>query len=121
MRAREFLMKDAYSFHADQASLEETYQLMYRTYSGIFTRLGMNFRAVQADTGAIGGNVSHEFHVLADSGEDAIAFSTRKRLCRQRRTGRSAAPPGAPPGARGKHAKAWKHPASTASMRSPDS
>jgi prolyl-tRNA synthetase len=76
MRAREFLMKDAYSFHADQASLDETYQLMYQTYSRIFTRLGMNFRAVQADTGAIGGNVSHEFHVLADSGEDAIAFST---------------------------------------------
>jgi prolyl-tRNA synthetase len=76
MRAREFLMKDAYSFHADQASLEETYQLMYRTYSAIFKRLGMDFRAVQADTGAIGGKVSHEFHVLADSGEDAIAFST---------------------------------------------
>jgi prolyl-tRNA synthetase len=76
MRAREFLMKDAYSFHADQASLEETYRLMFQTYSGIFTRLGMDFRAVQADTGAIGGNVSHEFHVLADSGEDAIAFST---------------------------------------------
>jgi prolyl-tRNA synthetase len=76
MRAREFLMKDAYSFHADQASLEQTYQLMYRTYSGIFTRLGMDFRAVHADTGAIGGNVSHEFHVLADSGEDGIAFST---------------------------------------------
>jgi prolyl-tRNA synthetase len=76
MRAREFLMKDAYSFHADQASLDETYQLMYRTYAAIFTRLGMDFRAVQADTGAIGGKVSHEFHVLADSGEDAIAFST---------------------------------------------
>ena len=76
MRAREFLMKDAYSFHADQASLEQTYRLMYQTYSRIFTRLGMNFRAVQADTGAIGGSVSHEFHVLADSGEDAIAFSS---------------------------------------------
>jgi prolyl-tRNA synthetase len=76
MRAREFLMKDAYSFHADQTSLEETYSLMYRTYSAIFTRLGMDFRAVQAHTGAIGGKVSHEFHVLADSGEDAIAFST---------------------------------------------
>ena len=76
MRAREFLMKDAYSFHANQTSLDQTYQLMYQTYSRIFTRLGMNFRAVQADTGTIGGNVSHEFHVLADSGEDAIAFST---------------------------------------------
>ena len=76
MRAREFLMKDAYSFHADQASLEETYQVMYDTYSRIFRRCGLDFRAVQADTGSIGGNASHEFHVLADSGEDAIAFST---------------------------------------------
>jgi len=76
MRAREFVMKDAYSFHLDMASLESTYQLMYETYSRIFTRLGLHFRAVQADSGAIGGNVSHEFHVLADSGEDAIAFSS---------------------------------------------
>jgi prolyl-tRNA synthetase len=75
MRAREFLMKDAYSFHTDQASLEETYAVMYRTYSRIFERLGLEFRAVQADSGAIGGSVSHEFHVLAESGEDAIAFS----------------------------------------------
>ena len=73
MRAREFLMKDAYSFHLDAASLEETYRLMYEAYSRIFARAGLRFRAVQADTGAIGGNVSHEFHVLADSGEDAIA------------------------------------------------
>jgi prolyl-tRNA synthetase len=76
MRAREFLMKDAYSFHVDQASLEATYQLMYEAYSRIFTRTGLEFRAVRADSGAIGGNVSQEFHVLADSGEDAIAFST---------------------------------------------
>jgi len=76
MRAREFLMKDAYSFHADQASLEATYQVMFETYSRIFTRTGLEFRAVRADSGAIGGNVSQEFHVLADSGEDAIAFST---------------------------------------------
>jgi prolyl-tRNA synthetase len=76
MRAREFLMKDAYSFHIDQASLEQTYRVMYDAYSRIFTRLGMDFRPVQADSGAIGGNVSHEFHVLADSGEDAIAFSS---------------------------------------------
>lgn len=76
MRAREFLMKDAYSFHADQASLQQTYDTMYETYSRIFTRLGLKFRAVQADTGSIGGNASHEFHVLADSGEDAIAFSS---------------------------------------------
>ncbi|WP_297529454.1 proline--tRNA ligase [Thiohalobacter sp.] len=75
MRAREFLMKDAYSFHLDQASLSETYERMFETYSRIFTRLGLDFRPVQADTGAIGGAVSHEFHVLADSGEDAIAFS----------------------------------------------
>ncbi len=76
MRAREFLMKDAYSFHIDHASLEQTYQLMHDTYSRIFSRMGLNFRAVQADTGAIGGSGSQEFHVLADSGEDAIAFST---------------------------------------------
>ncbi|HET8899968.1 MAG TPA: proline--tRNA ligase, partial [Rhodanobacteraceae bacterium] len=75
MRAREFLMKDAYSFHLTAESLAETYQVMYDAYSRIFTRLGLAFRAVQADTGAIGGNASHEFQVLADSGEDAIAFS----------------------------------------------
>ena len=74
MRAREFVMKDAYSFHADFASLEQTYQVMYDTYSRIFTRLGLKFRAVAADTGAIGGSGSHEFHVLADSGEDALAY-----------------------------------------------
>jgi prolyl-tRNA synthetase len=75
MRAREFLMKDAYSFHANQQSLQETYDVMHRTYTAIFTRLGLDFRPVLADTGSIGGNSSHEFHVLADSGEDAIAFS----------------------------------------------
>jgi prolyl-tRNA synthetase len=74
MRAREFLMKDAYSFHADFASLEQTYRVMHETYSRIFTRLGLKFRAVAADTGAIGGSGSHEFHVLADSGEDALAY-----------------------------------------------
>jgi len=76
MRAREFLMKDAYSFHLDQASLERTYQDMYAAYSRIFERCGLDFRAVIADTGNIGGSRSHEFHVLADSGEDQIAFST---------------------------------------------
>ena len=76
MRAREFLMKDAYSFHLDGDSLAAEYRNMYDTYGRIFTRLGLTFRAVQADTGAIGGNASHEFQVLADSGEDAIAFST---------------------------------------------
>ena len=75
MRSREFLMKDAYSFHADQASLEETYAVMHRAYSNIFTRLNLEFRPVIADTGSIGGSASHEFHVLADSGEDDIAFS----------------------------------------------
>ncbi len=75
MRAREFLMKDAYSFHLSQESLEQTYQAMYQAYCNIFTRLGLNFRPVLADTGAIGGAVSHEFHVLAASGEDAIVFS----------------------------------------------
>lgn len=74
MRAREFMMKDAYSFHANFESLQQTYDVMYRTYSRIFTRLGLTFRAVAADTGAIGGSGSHEFHVLADSGEDALAF-----------------------------------------------
>jgi len=76
MRAREFLMKDAYSFHLDRGSLEETYRIMHETYSRIFRRCGLDFRAVQADTGSIGGHASHEFHVLAESGEDAIAFST---------------------------------------------
>ena len=75
MRAREFLMKDAYSFHLDAESLQETYDVMYATYSRIFDRLGLEFRAVRADTGAIGGAYSHEFQVLADSGEDAIAIA----------------------------------------------
>ncbi|MSP53290.1 MAG: proline--tRNA ligase [Gammaproteobacteria bacterium] len=75
MRAREFLMKDAYSFHLDNASLAETYQKMYDAYTRIFTRLGLDFRAVEADTGSIGGAVSHEFQVIADAGEDALVFS----------------------------------------------
>ena len=77
MRSREFIMKDAYSFHVDQASLQNTYDIMYDTYCRIFTRLGLDFRPVQADTGSIGGSGSHEFHVLASSGEDDIAFSTQ--------------------------------------------
>ena len=76
MRSREFVMKDAYSFHLDQTSLQETYEVMYQAYTNIFNRFGLKFRAVIADSGSIGGAVSHEFHVLADSGEDAIAFST---------------------------------------------
>jgi prolyl-tRNA synthetase len=79
MRAREFLMKDAYSFHLNQESLQHTYDAMYLAYSNIFTRLGLKFRPVLADTGAIGGSHSHEFHVLADSGEDAIAFSSESQ------------------------------------------
>jgi len=75
MRAREFLMKDAYSFHLSQESLQQTYDAMYQAYCNIFTRLGLDFRPVLADTGAIGGSMSHEFHVLAASGEDAIVFS----------------------------------------------
>ena len=74
MRAREFLMKDAYSFHASKDSLADTYQTMYDAYTRVFSRLGLTFRAVAADTGAIGGSASHEFHVLADSGEDLIAY-----------------------------------------------
>lgn len=74
MRAREFLMKDAYSFHADIESLKHTYDLMFKAYNAIFTKLGLIFRAVQADNGAIGGDGSHEFHVLADSGEDEIVY-----------------------------------------------
>eukprot|EP00903_Cladosiphon_okamuranus_P004343 g4341.t1 len=75
MRSREFIMKDAYSFHIDQASLQQTYEVMHATYSAIFERIGLDFRPVAADTGSIGGSGSHEFHVLADSGEDDIAFS----------------------------------------------
>ncbi len=75
MRSREFLMKDAYSFHVDQASLQETYDVMHQAYCNVFDRIGLNYRPVRADTGSIGGAYSHEFHVLADSGEDDIAFS----------------------------------------------
>ncbi len=75
MRAREFIMKDAYSFHLNKTSLDETYQIMHQTYCRIFDRLGLDYRPVRADSGSIGGSLSHEFHVLAESGEDAIAFS----------------------------------------------
>ena len=75
MRAREFIMKDAYSFHVDEQSLQQTYDLMHHAYCAIFDRIGVNYRAVSADSGAIGGSSSHEFHVLANSGEDEIAFS----------------------------------------------
>lgn len=81
MRAREFIMKDAYSFHLDMTSLEETYQKFYDAYTRIFTRLGLNFRAAQADTGSIGGKVSHEFHVITPAGEDKLAISTESDFC----------------------------------------
>ena len=93
MRAREFIMKDAYSFHIDQASLEETYQIMHQTYCKIFTRLGLNFRPVLADSGNIGGSASHEFHVLADSGEDEIVFSTESDYAANRDLAEGTIPP----------------------------
>jgi len=99
MRAREFLMKDAYSFHLTQESLAETYAAMYQAYSRVFTRLGLTFRAVQADTGAIGGNASHEFQVLADSGEDAIAFSDGSDYAANLEKAEALAPAGARPAA----------------------
>jgi prolyl-tRNA synthetase len=99
MRAREFLMKDAYSFHPDADSLDATYQVMYQAYTNIFTRLGLRFRAVQADSGAIGGNESHEFHVLADSGEDAIAFSDSSEFAANIESAETLAPPGDRPAA----------------------
>ncbi|HHQ42064.1 MAG TPA: proline--tRNA ligase [Chromatiales bacterium] len=97
MRAREFLMKDAYSFHLDEASLQETYDRMAEAYARIFTRLGLDFRMVRADTGAIGGQLSHEFHVLADSGEDAIAFSTESDYAANVELAEALPPPGPRP------------------------
>jgi prolyl-tRNA synthetase len=95
MRAREFLMKDAYSFHIDEASLKQGYLAMYDAYVRIFTRLGLKFRAVQADGGSIGGSVSQEFHVLAESGEDAIVFSDTDAYAANLELA-AAAPPAAP-------------------------
>jgi prolyl-tRNA synthetase len=95
MRAREFLMKDSYSFHLDQASLQATYDAMHKAYTAIFTRLGLKFRSVVADPGAIGGSGSEEFHVLADSGEDAIAFSDGDRYAANLEMA-AALPPGTP-------------------------
>ncbi len=99
MRAREFIMKDAYSFHIDQASLQQTYDLMYATYQRIFTRLGFDFRAVMADSGNIGGNSSHEFHVLADSGEDLIVFSDNSDYAANMEMAAAMAPAGPAPAA----------------------
>ena len=92
MRAREFLMKDAYSFDMDDAGMERSYRAMHAAYARIFTRLGLKFRAVQADSGAIGGDASQEFHVLADSGEDAIAFSTGSDYAANIETAQAALP-----------------------------
>ncbi|NND56591.1 MAG: proline--tRNA ligase [Xanthomonadales bacterium] len=100
MRAREFLMKDAYSFHIDEASLDQTYWEMYEVYSRIFERAGLMFRAVRADSGAIGGSQSHEFHVLAESGEDLIAFSTDSEFAANVELAEAVAPAGATPPAK---------------------
>ena len=97
MRGREFIMKDGYSFHADFADLEREYRNMHDTYTRIFTRLGLRFRAVAADTGAIGGTGSHEFHVLADSGEDAIAFAPQSAYAANVELAEALAPPGRNP------------------------
>ncbi len=99
MRSREFIMKDAYSFHKDQESLQTTYDVMHATYSSIFTRLGLDFRPVIADTGSIGGNASHEFHVLANSGEDDIAFSDSSNFAANVEMAEALAPAGERPAA----------------------
>jgi prolyl-tRNA synthetase len=93
MRAREFIMKDAYSFHVDEGSLREGYRAMYDAYSRIFTRTGLTFRAVRADSGAIGGDLSQEFHVLAESGEDAIVFSDGDEYAANLEAATAAPPP----------------------------
>jgi prolyl-tRNA synthetase len=97
MRAREFVMKDAYSFHLSSESLDETYQVMHHTYCAIFDRLGLDYRPVQADSGAIGGNASHEFHVLASSGEDDIVFSTESDYAANIEKAEAVAPAGTRP------------------------
>ncbi len=99
MRAREFLMKDAYSFHLSQDSLQSTYDVMHETYCNIFSRIGLNFRPVLADTGSIGGSSSHEFHVLADSGEDDIAFSSASDFAANVELAEALAPNGERPAA----------------------
>ncbi|KPP98907.1 proline--tRNA ligase [Marinobacter sp. HL-58] len=97
MRAREFIMKDAYSFHVNAESLNETYQVMHQTYCAIFDRLGLDYRPVEADSGAIGGSASHEFHVLASSGEDAIVFSTESDYAANIEKAEAVAPAGERP------------------------
>ncbi len=100
MRAREFIMKDAYSFHADAACLEQGYRIMHEAYTRIFTRMGLQFRAVKADSGPIGGDVSQEFHVLAASGEDAIVFSDQDEYAANIEAAAALAPPGPRPAPR---------------------
>jgi prolyl-tRNA synthetase len=102
MRAREFIMKDAYSFHVDQQSLEEGYRRMHDAYVAIFTRLGLSFRIVDADSGEIGGSRSQEFHVLADSGEDAIAWSDEDAYASNVETAATLRPDGEPPAPKSK-------------------
>src|SRR5215471_6091702 len=97
MRAREFIMKDAYSFHLDEASLQAGYRAMYDAYTRIFTRTGLTFRAVRADSGAIGGDVSQKFHVLAETGEDVIVFSDGDDYAANLDAAAAIPPPGAPP------------------------
>lgn len=97
MRSREFIMKDAYSFHTSQESLQETYEAMYRAYSQSFTRMGLDFRAVQADTGSIGGSASHEFQVLAQNGEDDVIFSTESDYAANIELAEAVAPAGERP------------------------
>jgi len=99
MRSREFIMKDAYSFHMDQESLQQTYDIMHQAYTNIFTRFGLDFRPVMADSGSIGGTGSHEFHVLADSGEDAIAFSSGSNYAANIEKAEALPPQGARPAA----------------------
>ncbi len=99
MRSREFIMKDAYSFHNDQESLQATYETMHAAYTQIFTRLGLDFRPVIADTGSIGGSASHEFHVLAESGEDDIAFSDSSDYAANVEMAEAVAPTGERPAA----------------------
>ena len=96
MRSREFIMKDAYSFHLSKESLQETYDVMHQAYSNIFSGLGLNYRSVIADSGSIGGAVSHEFHVLADSGEDAIAISTESQYAANVEKAEAVMPAGEP-------------------------
>ena len=121
MRAREFTMKDAYSFHLDDASLEQGYQAMYQAYTRIFERMQLKFRAVRADTGSIGGSASQEFHVLADSGEDAIAFSDGDDYAANLEMAEAMAP-AEPRGARHRsRCRRSRHPACARSRNSPRS